>query len=423
MRRPGHLVVQEVEALRGAAASPSRRSCAGRTGRGACPGRIPALRAASMNFADSPRKVSALGGSDGEEPVERGVAGVAVVQHDAGTAAECAEQPVPHHPAARREVEDAVPRTDVQVIALLAQDLQEHPGRRVDDALRPARRAAREQDEARVRERQGHGRQVAAAVRGEPLIPRQGVLVRCAAHDDDGPDGRQARDDLRQPGQAVDRGAPVLVPAREHQHLGTHLAEPVDHAGRTEVGRSGADDGPDRQGAEGVGGSLDRVGRPRGDAVPSLDPRGGQGARHGGDLVAKLRPRQLAAATVLEDPDQDHVLAGSGHQGVDDVQAGVGEEPGAEEALARHGAAAGISDDPEVVPGLAPEGGGLLDGPVVQGREVGGSVPGLQAGHEARPRDPFVRPPHRRVHIHASLRGAGSDRWVWTRGQRAVIGE
>ena len=63
------------------------------------------------------------------------VEGGTVVQHDGGTARQRARQPVPHHPAAGSEVEDAVTWPDVAVQLLLHHMLHQQAAGPVDDAL------------------------------------------------------------------------------------------------------------------------------------------------------------------------------------------------------------------------------------------------------------------------------------------------
>ena len=78
----------------------------------------------------------------------------AVVEHERGLRRERRDQPVPHHPAAGREVEDAVAGADVAVQLMLLEVLDQRAAGAVDDALRHAGRAGRVQDVERMIERQ-----------------------------------------------------------------------------------------------------------------------------------------------------------------------------------------------------------------------------------------------------------------------------
>ncbi len=77
----------------------------------------------------------------GELPqaVHRRPAGIAVVEHDRGRRQQAADEEVPHHPAGRREPEDAVARLRVDVQVLVLELLQQDPAVALHDRLRQAR--------------------------------------------------------------------------------------------------------------------------------------------------------------------------------------------------------------------------------------------------------------------------------------------
>ena len=79
------------------------RSCVSR-------GRSPALRTASMNFAEVPKTVMPLRLGVVEEHVAVRMEGRAVVEEERRAAGEAGDEPVPHHPAERGEVEEPFAR-------------------------------------------------------------------------------------------------------------------------------------------------------------------------------------------------------------------------------------------------------------------------------------------------------------------------
>ena len=106
-------------------------------------------------LAPTPRTGSRRSGRPGRRgPTAEGWSGLPVEQDDRRLRRQVRHEPVPHHPAAGREVEDAVAGPHVAVELLLAQVLEEQAAGAVDDALRPAGRARRVEDRRRVVERQ-----------------------------------------------------------------------------------------------------------------------------------------------------------------------------------------------------------------------------------------------------------------------------
>ena len=104
------VVVHEVEALRRKRRS-GRRDGADRIAAGAVSSvRSPAFATASMNLADVPNSVMPASSAKSNRTLPSGWNGRAVVQNQRGLRRERRDEPVPHHPAAGREVEDAVAR-------------------------------------------------------------------------------------------------------------------------------------------------------------------------------------------------------------------------------------------------------------------------------------------------------------------------
>ena len=78
----------------------------------------------------------------------------AVEQQQRARAREARDEPVPHHPAARREIEQAIAALQVAMQKMLLEVLQQRAARAVDDAFRRAGRARRVEDVDRMVERQ-----------------------------------------------------------------------------------------------------------------------------------------------------------------------------------------------------------------------------------------------------------------------------
>ena len=96
----------------------------------------------------------------------------AVEQHERRFAGEPAREPVPHHPAGRREVEDAVVGLHVAVETVLDEVLQEHAAGAVHDALRQPGRARRVEHVEGMVERERRELDRIRRTRAEPVVPR-----------------------------------------------------------------------------------------------------------------------------------------------------------------------------------------------------------------------------------------------------------
>ena len=166
-----------------------------------------------------------------------------VVQHERRLARETGCEPVPHHPARRREVEDAVVGSDVALEPVLDEMLQQDPAGAVHDALRKTRRARGVEDVQRVVEGQRHALDSGSLVGSEPRIPERGardtaevgVLVDVRQHDGCG-EWWEPRGDLTETHQAVVLLPVVHVPVDRDEDRRCDLPEPVDDAVRAEVG-------------------------------------------------------------------------------------------------------------------------------------------------------------------------------------------
>ena len=106
-----------------------------------------------------------------EQTIAVGMERRSVVQHERRAGGERTDQPVPHHPTARREIEHAITGLDIAVQLMFLQMLQQCPAGAVDNAFRNAGRAGGIQDVKRLREwklREGAG---VIRMRLEPVVP------------------------------------------------------------------------------------------------------------------------------------------------------------------------------------------------------------------------------------------------------------
>ena len=229
-----------------------------------------------------------------------GVARVAVVEHDRRLGEQHADEEVPHHPAGRREPEDAVAglRVEVQVVLLELLDAGCRPG--------PGRSPSAGRSCPRSRGPTAGGRTGRGRTRARPprssARPRKhrasrprrsrgsGSTTVCSSESHL---GRSLRDDVA----AVEVLAAVAVAVDGEQHLRLDLREAVDDAARAEVGRAARPDGAERGACE------ERGQRSRGCSACRRRrgrPRRRRGARSPAAMravcVAQLAPGPLAAA-------------------------------------------------------------------------------------------------------------------------------
>ena len=120
--------------------------------------------------------------------------GRAVVEHDRAVGEQAADEEVPHHPAGRREPEEAVALLHVHVEVELLEVLEQDPALPLDDRLRQPGGARGVQDPQRVVERHALERQLAVAQ--EALLPALAVEV-AELHELPADLGVDAGDDVR----------------------------------------------------------------------------------------------------------------------------------------------------------------------------------------------------------------------------------
>ena len=206
-----------------------------------------------------------------------------------------------------REPEQAAARLEVPAERVRLEVLEQDAAVAVDDRLRQAGRARREQHEQRVvegdrleRERPGLGEQlVPGDARRAPRARRRGRGRRGAASA-----GRRGSSATSL--AAVDRAVAVAVAADRQQHRRLELREAVDDAARAELGRAAR---PDRAEARGRRERDERLGDVRqvgDDAVARADAEPHEAGPRARDLLAQVGERQLdrvARLRVRDDRD------------------------------------------------------------------------------------------------------------------------
>ncbi len=92
----------------------------------------------------------ALGGSIVEQHIAVGIEGRTVIEQKCSAGGDTGSQPVPHHPSAGGEIEEAITVANIRMQAVFFQVLQQHTARAMHNAFRNARRAGRKQDTKRM---------------------------------------------------------------------------------------------------------------------------------------------------------------------------------------------------------------------------------------------------------------------------------
>ena len=294
-----------------------------------------------------------------EERVAVGMKRRAVVERERRPARQRAHLPVPHHPAAGREIEDAFTALHVAVQGQLLDVLQKRPARAVHDALRGAGGAGRVHDVERVVEREafefnrGGGLARGELVEGDGLLHRgevgRGGGVR---HHHDAFDRRDPRRHRCQPAYGVEPLAAVEVAVGAEQHLRPDLPEPVHHPLHAEVRRGGRPDRADAGGSEHGDHGFRHVGHVAGDAVARRHSGRPQALSDHGDGVVKLAEAQRVSHPILAAEQDRRRVVAAAEQVLREVEACAGEPLRARHPVSvdEHRPVAAIADDLPVRP-------------------------------------------------------------------------
>ena len=243
---------------------------------------------------------------------------------------------------------------------------------------------------------------------GDGAFPEMG-------NDDDTSDPRDPRGDLANLRQHVERSPPVVIAVAREEDLGSHLPQPVDDRGGSEIGGARRPRGAEPRRGESGRYRLGDVRQDPGHAVAGNDALGGEPGGDRGDLRREVVAGDLAAAPRFVSRDDRGAFRGRAREDVvREVEARARKPPGA-----RHGvralenwAAAGFAPHPAERPYRRPERLGRFHGPGVKRRIPVAAVPDAldESGQRCR-RDARGRwGPHRSIEPHSKPPGHGPTR-------------
>ena len=169
-----------------------------------------------------------------------------VIEQQRGFRGERCHEPVPHHPAAGREVEDTITALDVAVKLVLFQMLNERPAGAMHDAFRNAGGAGGIENVERMIERERFERWFGRLSRADPLAPppasrhaADGRLRVRVGHDHGVFHRRQGAHDFGDPRQHVVAFAAIEIAVGGNQEPRFDLAKPIEDTLHAEVRRTG----------------------------------------------------------------------------------------------------------------------------------------------------------------------------------------
>ena len=281
-------------------------------------------------------------GGDAPQRSQVGVHRTPVVQNHRRLDGQCADQPVPHHPAAGGEPEDAVVTSDVGVKSELGQMLEQHSAGAVHDAFRWSGGARGVEDEGGLVE--GELSKVRQIWSGRcEFLPRQrpgvvglypGTNLVDRNHGPEVGDGVEGGADRRP--DEVD-GAVVAIPIDRDEDLWFDLAEAVDHAAWPEVRRTRRPDCTDGGGGQHRDQSFETVRNESGDAVAGSDSEGQQTRLGASDQTVELGPGGVVSYAVLVDGDDRNAVIATAQQVLGKVEPRPGEPLGSRHRFDSHG--------------------------------------------------------------------------------------
>ena len=251
------------------------------------------------------------------EDIHVRVARVAVVGDDRRAGEEDADEEVPHHPAGRREPEDAVAFLGVHVEVQLLQVLEQDAPVPLDDRLRQAGGPRGVEDPERVVERHLLEGEFGTCARIAQFVPADRVLepaeVGLRVHvgeDHRVLEGRHLALEPRDNVEPVEVAAAVAVAVDREEDLRLDLREAVDDARGAEVGRAARPDRADRGGGREGDDRLRDVRHVGDDAVAAAHAEAAEARRDGRDLLAQLAPGDLLHLGAHLGGAEDRHLAG-----------------------------------------------------------------------------------------------------------------
>ena len=306
-----------------------------------------------------------------EQPVAVGMERRAVVHHQGGPGRERADLPVPHHPAAGGEVENAILGLEIRVQQQLLQVLEQRAAGAMHDRLRHPCRARRVQNVDGVIERQLRERD-RPGIRHHEIVPGDGpgerprlrrrIEERRQHHV---LERGQAADDLDEFRAHVDRLAVVAVAVDRDQHLGLDLAEAVEHALHAEIGGARRPDRAERGRRQHRDDGLGGMRHHRRHPIARADALALQSCGEFRHLEMQLAVAQLPPPAIFGPGDDRKLVVAPPQQVLGEIELGA-DEPlrprhpvAADQHLAPRPACAHVRETPQ----RRPEQLGMLDRP------------------------------------------------------------
>ena len=293
----------------------------------------------------------------------------AVVEQQGRLRRQSRDEPVPHHPAERREVEHAVAWLHVAVQPVLLQVLQQRSAGAKHHALRHTGGARRVDDAEGMIELERLEMDFAGVERVEEVVERGSGRGRGAKVVDDDAllHRRQLLQDLCGLFLRIELLAAVEIAVGAEQHFRLDLAETVEHALHAEIGRTARPDRAEACGCQHRRGRFGQVRQVAGHAVSLLHAGVGKRLRQPGHQVVKVAMAQAALDPVLA-PENDRVaMVARAQQVFGEVQPCVGKPQRARHAIAVDERARPLLPlDLAELPQQVPESAALRDRPGMQ---------------------------------------------------------
>ena len=296
-----------------------------------------------------------------------------IVQHYGGTTCQPRDQPVPHHPATGREIEQSIVRTQVDMQLLLHEMFEEGSSRSVHNTFRHACRARRVHDVKRMIKRQTlkiNLRCIRFKIGNQPGIGirRQVRLVRNQRHDHGALKRRQTICDCAKFFKRIVSLAVVPVAISAEEHFGRDLAKAVQYALDAEVRRTGRPHGPYGCARQHCCNGLRHVRHEATNPIAGDHPRLFETVGKAGDLGIEFGKTEGTCDLILslENQGQSRILPTQ--KILRKIQSGVGKPAGAGHLLPVNddGIRISCSNHPRPIPDVEPELFGRLNRPTMQ---------------------------------------------------------
>ena len=226
-----------------------------------------------------------------------GMKRVPVVEEEGGAGGEAADEPVPHHPAAGREVENSRIAGDVRVEPELFDVLEERSARAVDDALGHAGGPGGIENVDRMIEGERLEFDLGGVRKEISVENRAGNggevrLVGRVGDDHDLLDGREFPENSGDSLQGTELFALEEIAVSGEKDARLNLCETIEDPLDSEVGGTGGPDRAETHGGEHGGYGLGQIGKEGGDPVSLPDAHCSKRGAEARDVGVKLAIRE-----------------------------------------------------------------------------------------------------------------------------------